>query len=86
MYEVKPCPFCGSSDIRYSVKAAPDKIDASYRHISRFYIAMYCQKCHCYGSRVVVTPDTSVGYNARYEVENSSKYKERAIAAWNKRT
>lgn len=38
--QMLPCPFCGGTDIRYSVTVA--------------HTMCYCNTCHCYGPRVIV--------------------------------
>ena len=38
MAELKPCPFCGNTDIRYSLKIT-GRFDVGY------HASMYCNKC-----------------------------------------
>ena len=81
MINTKPCPFCGSTDIRYSVKNAPDRVDHNFNHFKRYYLAMYCFDCHCYGKRVLLDePNVS-----RYTLSRDEKYEEMAKEAWNHR-
>ena len=74
MTELKPCPFCGSNNIDYSIKTC-----GSYR--KQYHIAMYCKECNCYGKRTLIKPIET----ARWEIEKNESYKELAIAAWNTR-
>lgn len=76
MDKLKPCPFCGGSDIRYSIKIALHK-----RNEQRHRVAMFCWDCNCYGARTLV--DTS-GRN-RYAVERDESLQQIAIEAWNRR-
>lgn len=87
---VLPCPFCGSTDIKYSVKKAPDRVDMDVStgklvvtHFIRFYIAMYCDNCHCYGRRILIDSDNKI---KRMNLSNDPKYREFAEKAWNERT
>ena len=74
MTELKPCPFCGSNNIDYSIKTC-----GSYR--GQYYIAMYCKECNCYGKRTLIKPMETT----RLEIEKNESYKELAIAEWNTR-
>ena len=74
MTELKPCPFCGSNNIDYSIKTC-----SSYR--GQYYIAMYCKECNCYGKRTLIKPIETT----RLEIEKNESYKELAIAEWNTR-
>ncbi len=70
---VKPCPYCGRSNIKLSDKTAAN---GKKRHI-----AMYCNNCHCYGPRSIVkAPDSYL-----LESERSVLYIDGAIENWNKR-
>ena len=72
--KLKPCPFCGSNNIDYSIKTC-----GSYRR--QYHVAMYCKECNCYGKRTLIKPTET----ARWEIEKNESYKELAIAAWNTR-
>lgn len=74
--KIKPCPFCNSTDIRYSTKTTGTNRWKIQRHI-----AMYCNNCHCYGPRIIIT----LAENESYEDVNSEKYQNIAISSWNKR-
>lgn len=74
--ELKPCPFCGSTDIRYSIKTAMHR---GNKQIHR--VAMFCWDCNCYGARTLI--DTS-GRN-RYHVEKDTRFEKIAIESWNRR-
>ena len=72
--KLKPCPFCGSNNIDYSIKTC-----GSYR--KQYHIAMYCKECNCYGKRTLIKPIET----ARWEIEKNESYKKLAIVAWNTR-
>ena len=72
--KLKPCPFCGSNNIDYSIKTC-----GSYK--KQYHIAMYCKECNCYGKRTLIKPIET----ARREIEKNESYKELAIVAWNTR-
>lgn len=75
MNNLKPCPFCGANDIRYSVKTATSNFERIY------HVAMYCYKCNCYGARVLIHPTE----RTRWDVQHNNQYRELAETAWNKR-
>lgn len=77
---IKPCPFCGSTDIRSSLKAA----SAGCGEV-RYHATMYCNKCHCYGPRVITKVVVSNDYRGRSELEKDIIIKEKALLAWNSR-
>ena len=70
-----PCPFCNDTDIRYSVKTTTLNFKRAW------HVAMYCNKCHCYGPRVLIRPDTSL---TRHTIEHGAEFKALAEKAWNK--
>lgn len=72
--KVKPCPFCGSEKIDYSVKTCG-------RISGKYHVAMYCKECNCYGARVLITPKET----NRCSIEKNHEYKQLAIDAWNRR-
>ena len=72
--KLKPCPFCGSNNIDYSIKTC-----GSYR--GQYHIAMYCKECNCYGKRTLIKPIETT----RLEIEKNESYKKLAIVAWNTR-
>lgn len=76
MSRLKPCPFCGSNNIDYSIKTCGSRR-------KQYHVAMYCKECNCYGKRTLIKL-TEEEYR-RYDVENNEKYKELAIKAWNTR-
>ena len=79
MDKLKPCPFCGSTDIRYSLKITG--------HFEvRYHASMYCNKCHCYGARTLTTVVKNNDYKGRTTIENDETVKQKAIDAWNTRT
>ncbi len=74
--QIKPCPFCKSTKIEYSSKTT----SSDRRKIQR-HIAMYCEDCHCYGPRLIVTLDEGESYKNI----NDDKYVNMAIESWNRR-
>lgn len=80
-FELAPCPFCGSEDIRDSVKIAGN-YELQYR------VTMYCNKCYCYGPRIRTKAFNRYDYKSRDEcVEHGmSEAKRQAAEAWNRRT
>ena len=73
--KLKPCPFCGSYYIDYSIKTC-----GSFR--KQYHVAMYCKECNCYGKRTLIKP-TETG---RWEIERNEEYKKLAIEGWNTRS
>lgn len=74
--KLKPCPFCGGNDVRFSVKTTT----INYRRA--YHIVMYCAKCHCYGARSLVYHD---GHTPRVELGKNEEWRRIAIDAWNRR-
>ena len=72
--ELKPCPFCGGKDIRFSNKTASA---GKNRHVM-----MYCNNCHAYGARTVI-PMKDKKYLLSAERETFGI--EVAIKEWNQR-
>lgn len=76
MHEIKPCPFCGSSNIKFSFKVASRK-----RTSAVYHACMYCDNCKASSPRVL----------AHITVENyrlldtDESFKEQALELWNKR-
>lgn len=74
--ELKPCPFCGGTDIQYSIKTT-----GGYKR--QYHASMFCNTCHCYGARILYqVPNKDY---SRYLVENDTELHEKAIEAWNRR-
>lgn len=73
--KLKPCPFCGSTDIRLSIKRA------KYPY---WYSAMYCNSCHCYGARTRFVIEKE-GYISEREIKASTNAESMAVDAWNRR-
>lgn len=71
---LKPCPFCGSDRINYSVKTTG-------RWERKYHVAMYCKDCNCYGARILITPKE----NNRSDIEKNELYRKLAEEAWNTR-
>lgn len=78
MYKLKPCPFCGSKDIRYSLKIT-GHFDV------RYHASMYCNKCHCYGARTLTETISHNDYKGRRAIEQDKNIKRKAIETWNRR-
>ena len=70
--ELKPCPFCGSTDIRYSLKIT-GHFDV------RYHASMYCNKCHCYGARTLTTVVKNDDYKGRTTIENDETVKQKRL-------
>ena len=78
MAELKPCPFCGGTDIRYSLKVT-GHFDV------RYHAAMYCNDCHCYGARTLTKYVPHDYYKGRTAIEKDPEIREMAERAWNRR-
>lgn len=76
MSELKPCPFCGSKDIRFSAKTTTIRFERAY------HFAMYCRKCNCYGARVLWKHDGKI---YRGDIGENEEFKKWAAEAWNRR-
>ena len=74
--QIKECPFCKGTDIKYSTKTTGNNRYKIQRHIS-----MYCNDCYAYGPRLLVTLDE----NESYKNINDPKYVNMAIEKWNAR-
>lgn len=72
--KLKPCPFCGGEDIKFSLKTTG-------RWERKYHLAMYCNDCHCYGTRSIITPTE----DTRSQVEKNKEYEQIAIEKWNRR-
>ena len=74
------CPFCGGDDIRYSTKVTHGGRKLQY------HASYYCNKCHCYGPRVLSNQVDQYDYFNRKEMEASMNLQENAALKWNKRS
>lgn len=74
--QLKPCPFCGSKKLGYSIKVA-----SRTRDTANYHVCMYCKDCNCYGKRVL----THVNDRCRRNVENNAELRKLAEEAWNNR-
>lgn len=76
--EIKPCPFCKGTKIKYSSKTMGAN---HWKKKVQYHIAMYCNSCHCYGPRTIITLNEG---EHRTTIE-SDKYVQMAIDRWNER-
>ena len=76
--KLKPCPFCGSTDIKYSLKIT-GHFDV------RYHASMYCNKCHCYGARTLTKSIRHNDYKGRHQIEADESIRKQAEEAWNRR-
>ena len=76
--ELKPCPFCGGGDIRYSMKTTG-------RWATQYHATMYCNTCHCYGRRTLTKKVERGDYEGVRAVTGSQTVRQKAIDAWNRR-
>lgn len=77
---LKPCPFCNSDNIEYSIKTG-----GMYNKIRKYHVAMYCIDCNCYGKRTLIKITEEEYENRSCSVEKNEEYKKLAIQAWNTR-
>lgn len=75
MSELKPCPFCGSEDIRFSNKTTSA---GRKRHV-----AMFCNNCNCYGQRTILNMANDKKWLSSKEREHFGLSD--AVDAWNNR-
>jgi len=75
MEEIRPCPFCGSTNIDKSIKT-------SGRWERLYHVQMYCKKCHTYGPRVLLKVNKDAH---RSEIEYNQEAEKLAIDKWNER-
>ncbi len=76
--KLKPCPFCGSTDIRYSLKITG--------HFNvRYHASMYCNKCHCCGARTLTKSIRHNDYKGRLQIEEDKSIRQQAEDVWNRR-
>ena len=71
---LRPCPYCGGSDIRYSIKSTTLQFKKAY------HASMYCWDCNSYGPRVLYKSDEH-----RYDVEHNENLRKQAESLWNRR-
>ena len=74
MQEVKPCPFCGGSNIKFSFKVASRK-----RTSVVYHACMCCDDC---SSPRVLAHITVENYRL---LDIDESFKEQALELWNKR-
>lgn len=77
---MKPCPFCRSTNIKYSVKTARVRFKDVYR------VCMYCADCNTYGPRVIVKPEEEdAAYSMRTKISKDSYLQQFAEQKWDQR-
>ena len=86
--EIKPCPFCGSTNIDFSSKTSSSSTGRTY------HVVVYCKKCRAYGPRVLVRccdipeeankPQYLQLVNLK-DGKYSQMAKDKAIEKWNER-
>lgn len=72
---IKPCPFCSSSRVKYSLKQKKNYYQASY----------YCADCNAYGPRILSDKysEEAISYSLKCKVSKDVDLQARALAAWN---
>jgi hypothetical protein len=73
---MKPCPFCGSTKIKYSVKTTRQQFQPVW------HAAFYCWDCNCYGPRALYKPNKDL---RRWDVEKDENLKAQALDLWETR-
>lgn len=75
MSKLKSCPFCGGSNLGYSIKIASKRPNDAVYHVS-----VYCKSCNCYGSRVLthINPKS-------FSEDDFNEAKKEASELWNNR-
>jgi len=68
--ELKPCPFCGNTDVK-NVAFMPPR---------RFYFAVFCEKCQVQGQAFYTCKGRS-----KHKAYDFDEAKQLAMDAWNKR-
>lgn len=77
METVKPCPFCGGSNIKFSFKVASRK-----RTSAVYHACMYCNNCKASSPRILAHIATG---NYRL-LETDESFRKQDLELWNKRT
>lgn len=77
--KLKPCPFCGGEDIKYSLKTTR----ISYKR--KYHASFYCNSCHVYGPRTISDEIGNDIYGCRSQAENDKTLKKTALEKWNDR-
>ncbi len=75
---LKPCPFCGGEEIRYSNKTVGDSQNYTKNIYGRRKVSLYCTSCKTYGPRLIVA---GLSFNGSKEEGVFD-----ALTAWNTRT
>ena len=75
---MKACPFCGSTDIRYSIKSSTSQF------MPIFHACFYCWECNTYGPRVLYKP--GIKNISRRDIEKNEQIKQVAAEKWNLRS
>ena len=73
--EIKPCPFCGSTNLEISKKTATGALVDGRIH----RVAVYCKDCNTYGPRATIRdPEDSWRFK-------TTELEQEAIKKWNER-
>lgn len=70
---LKPCPFCGSHNLRYSVSVA-----SRTRTSTNYHLSITCKDCFCIGKRILITTTEN-------KISDNVEYRKLAENAWNER-
>lgn len=77
METVKPCPFCGGSNIKFSFKVASRK-----RTSAVYHACMYCNNCKASSPRILA----HIAIENYRLLETDESFRKQALELWNKRT
>lgn len=72
---LKPCPFCGSKNLGFSLK-----VFSRQRYKTLYHACIFCKSCNCYGRRTIISTD-----NRSLSDADKIDAEEKAIELWNKR-
>ena len=70
---MKECPWCKSTDIKYSLTTSASQFKRSY------HACFYCWDCNCYGPSVIYKPEKD---EHRHTVASNEMLKQRAAEKW----
>lgn len=80
-YNLKPCPFCGSTKLDISAKRVQTYDYTNYK------TCIYCKDCNSYGPRVLVkhVEPNEPYYLRSMNIDFNEVAKAEAVKAWNDR-